>query len=35
MKKIYALLLILVIAGCSKDEATKKEDQNFDFKDTS
>ena len=34
MKKIYALLLILVIAGCSKDEATKKEDQNFDFKES-
>ena len=34
MKKIYALLLILVMAGCSKNEATKKEDQNFDFKES-
>ena len=32
MKKIYALLLILVTAGCSKDVANKKEDQNFNFK---
>ncbi|MED5260396.1 MAG: hypothetical protein VYC72_11210 [Verrucomicrobiota bacterium] len=32
MKKIYALLLILLTAGCSKNEANKKEDQNFDLK---
>ena len=32
MKKIYALLLILLTAGCSKNEANKKEDQNVDLK---